>query len=98
MSVRAWSVSRVEDGKVTKVTGVVVTGREWRRIAEVPGMYTYLVGLGSGVRRITVDIKNGMITPVKVTAIATGGDWTGKTFFNMSLSAESPIPVPVENK
>ena len=94
---RVWVVCKPENGKLTKITGSVWYGKQRRRIAERPGMHTFVVKFGSATEEVTVKVIEGMITPVRVIIIPGTADtkWvSGKKHttyhFSMFLNVETP--------
>lgn len=90
-----WYVCKLLDGEEKRYDLVIWDGNTKRRIAERPGMHTFMVKMGSAAQKVTVEIKDGMIQPVRV--ILKEGEtkhaYKSKTiYFDMSLSVEEAVP------
>jgi hypothetical protein len=64
-----------------------------RRVAAEPGKHVYLVALGTARKKVTVEVEEGMIVPVRITLTR---DEDGKSAFKdvkftMALAREAPI-------
>lgn len=94
-----WYVCKYENGKEREITGSVWSGEQRRRIAERPGTHTFIVKFGTAANKITVEVIEGMIIPVRV-IIKPGTVEHGLEHglqrvtyhFNMDLSVERPAP------
>lgn len=64
-----WSVYKAVGGKnkiVTSNKNFIDQGRK-RKIAERPGLHTYLISLGSSQKLISVEVVEGMVRPIRIT-------------------------------
>ncbi len=90
-----WGVYKYEDGKEIDVTGILWDGNTRRRIAERPGIHTFIVKFGTANQEVTVDVVEGMIVPVNVhiDLESTKYRYKEKIYnFNMTVSVENAIP------
>ena len=87
----SWGVYQYEDGIATEIEGMVWSWRTRRRIAVRPGRHTFIVKLASAVPKVTIEVIEGMIIPVKVKIEL--GDTTYRAYhFNMELNVEDATP------
>ena len=94
-NMNTWEVWKYEDPNEIKITGLLWSGEERRRISDRPGTHTFIVRIGSFSESVIVDIIEGMIIPVRVRMMRiTASKDTYKTanHFKMVLDVEKPIP------
>ena len=72
------------------------SGEQKRRIAEPPGTHTFVVKLGNVSEALTVEVLEGMITPVAVivTDVAQGATIGATTTYGFRLVTAVSSPVP----
>jgi hypothetical protein len=71
------------------------------RIAGAPGQHCFVVESGSFKERTTVNVQEGMITPVWIQYQQADLRFSGNlktTSFRANLVPETPIPIPTESK
>src|SRR5262245_11378476 len=83
---RPWQIWKQENGNLVRVTGILWSGSQRRRIADSPGRHTYIIKLGTAV-----EVKEGLMTRCEFSQV-TG--W--KHYFVMTVEVEKPIPVSAE--
>ncbi len=90
-----WYITKYENGRETKYDIVIWDGNTKRRIAERPGMHTFIVRMGSAAHKVSVEILEGMIVPVKVVIKEGKTEYSYKRktyYFDLSSSVEKAIP------
>lgn len=84
-------VFKYEDETETEIKGMVWSWRTRRRVAVRPGMHTFILKYGSAARKVTVEVVEGMIIPVRVIFHIGKEEYSYKMFtqhFNMDLNVE----------
>lgn len=98
---KTWDVWKIGNGESRRVTGMLLYASQHRRIAERPGKYTYAVTLDQAVQKVTVEVKDGFVTPVRVVIEKLGSHFKWPTLtkgagvmydFRLSVHVEKPIP------
>lgn len=90
-----WTVYQYEDGIGKEIEGMVWDWRTKRRIAVRPGRHTFMVKFGSANPKVTVEVNEGMLIPVRVIIDLEGTTYSYKEItynFDMELSIEDAIP------
>lgn len=95
------SRKKIEEGYISIDGGsVFFSAKQGLRIARTPGTYRFSVVLGTADEIVSVQVKEGMVTPVKIsfsdvkTSSTSGsGATVVTTTFRMQVTAEEPIPV-----
>ena len=95
-----WQIWKQENGNLVRVSGILWSGSQRRRVAEPPGRHTYVIKLGTASQPVTVEVKEGLMTPVRVFIERKGTPemqvigW--KHYFVMTVQVEKAVPVPAE--
>lgn len=92
-----WTVYQNEDGIATEIEGMVWDWRTRRRIAVRPGRHTFIVKLASAVPKVTVDVIEGMIIPVRVIIDLWGGTVAKYEFDKIELDSSDIFQKLIEN-
>ncbi len=90
-----WQIWREQGGKAEQVTGQMFFGSQKRRIADTPGKHVFQIRLGSGIERVLVEIREGMVTPVRVRIDRRGSESTftgSRNIFSLVYFVEAPVP------
>jgi len=90
-------IFQYEDGVATEIKGMVWDWRTRRRIAVRPGKHTFFVKLRSAEPKVTVDVNEGMLLPVRVIIDLWGGTVAKYKFDKIELDSSDIFQKLIEN-
>ena len=91
-------IYQYKDGVATEIKGAVWDWRTRRRIAVRPGKHTFLLRLGWTVElKVTVDVNEGILIPVKVMIDLWGGTVAKNKFDKIELNSSDIFQKLIEN-
>lgn len=93
----SYFIYQYEDGVATEIKGLVWDWRTRRRIAVRPGRHTFIVTLKSAEQKVTVDVDEGMLLPVRVIIDLWGGTVAKYEFDKIGLNSSDIFQKLIEN-